>query len=78
MTIQNTKLTVTFEEEERRILGIASDIITILKEEMERQHCSFAIDNWGGQWDIDNEIEDAITFCSRLADCDSLSPLEIE
>lgn len=78
MTIQNTKLTVTFKEEERRILGAASDIITTLKEEMEHQHCSFAIDNWGGQWDIDNEIEDAITFCSRLADCDSLSPLEIE
>lgn len=77
MTIQNTKLTVTFEEEERRILGIASDIITILKEEMERQHCSFAIDNWGGQWNID-EIENIIIFCSRLADCDYLNLLEFE
>lgn len=78
MTVKTTKLTVTFEEDERKALRTASDIITILKEEMERQHCSFAIDNWGGNWDIDNEIEDVITFCSRLADCDNLSPLEIE
>ena len=78
MNVKQTKLTVTFEEDERKTLQAASDIIAVLKEEMERQHCSFAIDNWGGNWDIENEIEDAITFCSRLADCDSLSPLEIE
>ena len=78
MTVKQTKLTVTFEKDERQILGTASEIIVALKEEMERQHCSFAIDGWGGEWNIDAGIEDAIIFCSRLADCDDLSPLEIE
>lgn len=77
MTIKMTKPTVSFEEDERKALRTASDIILILKEEMERQHVAFAIDNWGGEWDID-EIENIITFCSRLADCDYLNPLEIE
>ena len=77
MTVKTTKLAVAFEEDERRILGTASEIIVALKEEMERQHWSFAIDNWGGEWDID-EIENVITFCSRLADCDYSNPLEIE
>lgn len=78
MTIRMAKLTVTFEEDERKTLQAASDIILALKEEMERQHVTSAVDNWGGEWQIDNEIEDAITFCSRLAECDYLSPLEIE
>lgn len=77
MTVKTTKLAVAFEDDERKILGAASEIIVALKEEMERQHCSFAIDNWGGAWDID-EIENVITFCSRLADCDYVNPLEIE
>lgn len=77
MTVKMTKPTVAFEEDERKTLQTASDIILALKEEMERQHVSFAIDNWGGEWDID-EIENIINFCSRLADCDYLNPLEIE
>lgn len=78
MTVKMTKPTIAFEEDERNMLRVASNIILALKEEMERQHTSFAIDNEGGEWQIDNEIENAIIFCSRLADCDYLSPLEIE
>jgi len=78
MNVKQTKLTVAFEENERNILRAASDIITVLQKEMEHQNCSFAIDGWGGEWNIDAGIEDAIILCSRLADCDDLTPLEIE
>lgn len=78
MTIKTPKLTVAFEEDERNILRAASDIIAVLREEMERQHCSWAIDNDGGVWHGENEIEDVITFCSHLANCDYSNPLEIE
>lgn len=77
MTVKMAKLTVSFEEDERKILNAASDIVFALKQEMEHQHVIFAIDNCGGEWNID-EIENTIIFYSRLANCDYSNPLEIE
>ena len=77
MTLK-TKSTISFEEDERKILQTASDLILALYREMKHHNASFAIDHAGGVWHGEVEIEDFILFCSHLANCDYSNPLEIE
>ena len=57
MTLK-TKSTISFEEDERKILQTASDLILALFREMKHHNTSWAIDHSGGIWHAENEIED--------------------
>lgn len=65
MTLK-TKSTISFEEDERKILQTASDLILALYREMIHHDASWAIDHAGGVWHAENEIEDIILFALTL------------